>query len=305
MSNKIYVNARYAFREDSLENWQALNPILEKGEPSIVRDGKDGEWLKIGDGETAWNDLPYKKGPQGQKGDIGPVGPQGAQGPQGEKGEKGDAFTYEDFTSEQLEKLKSNITTGIKESNHGKILGFWVGTQKEYDALAEPPQDTYVIISDDNTLENITAEIEALKANSSGNASTSEYGSYTPRLTSNGVEISSVDNDALGYYYKTGNLVHFWVDFYETTPEGLSLSDAGVSLPVAHTGAPAIITSIATVQVCEPSGVTNPITDNDVHTAVIEVGGTSADFRSIEGNSVTWKTNSSGIIKVSGTYLVE
>ena len=306
MADKIYVNARYGFREDTLENWQNNNPVLERGEPSIVSDGENGEWLKIGDGETPWNDLPYKKGPQGQKGDKGEKGPQGAQGPQGEKGEKGDAFTYEDFTSEQLEELKSNITTGIKESNHGKILGFWAGTQAEYDALEEPPQDTYVIISDDNTLENITAEIEALKANSSGNASTSEYGSYTPRLTSNGVELGSVDGTVSGYYYKIGKLVNFWVNFECTTPNSEQpLTDAGVSLPVVYTGAPAIITSIATVQVCEPSGVTDPITDNDVYSAVIKVGGTSVDFRSIEGNSVTWNVYSSGIIRVSGTYLVE
>ena len=57
-------------------------------------------------------------GPQGPKGDTGPQGPQGetgAQGPQGETGPKGDtgatgpkgdAFTYADFTAEQLKALK-------------------------------------------------------------------------------------------------------------------------------------------------------------------------------------------------------
>ena len=63
-------------------------------------------------------------GPQGEKGDTGaqgPIGPKGekgdtgAQGPQGEKGDtgpqgptglKGDAFTFEDFTTEQLESLR-------------------------------------------------------------------------------------------------------------------------------------------------------------------------------------------------------
>ena len=51
-------------------------------------------------------------GAQGPKGDTGPQGPKGdtgdtgAQGPQGEKGDKGDAFTYADFTSEQLAALK-------------------------------------------------------------------------------------------------------------------------------------------------------------------------------------------------------
>lgn len=52
------------------------------------------------------------QGPQGDKGDkgdtgaTGPQGIQGIQGPQGEKGDKGDAFTYSDFTAEQLAALK-------------------------------------------------------------------------------------------------------------------------------------------------------------------------------------------------------
>ena len=61
------------------------------------------------------------QGPQGDKGDTGATGPQGIQGiqgPQGEKGDKGDtgaqgpkgdkgdAFTYSDFTAEQLAALK-------------------------------------------------------------------------------------------------------------------------------------------------------------------------------------------------------
>ena len=49
------------------------------------------------------------KGDKGEKGDTGergPQGPQGEQGIQGPAGPKGDAFTYSDFTSEQLESLK-------------------------------------------------------------------------------------------------------------------------------------------------------------------------------------------------------
>ena len=50
-----------------------------------------------------------EKGDKGDKGDTGATGPQGIQGiqgPQGEKGDKGDAFTYSDFTAEQLAALK-------------------------------------------------------------------------------------------------------------------------------------------------------------------------------------------------------
>ena len=63
-------------------------------------------------------DLGMVKGPKGDKGDIGPAGPQGPAGPIGPKGDKGDtgatgpqgpkgdAFTYDDFTPEQLASLK-------------------------------------------------------------------------------------------------------------------------------------------------------------------------------------------------------
>ena len=52
------------------------------------------------------------KGEKGLQGEAGPQGPQGLQGEIGPKGEngpagpKGDAFTYNDFTPEQLESLK-------------------------------------------------------------------------------------------------------------------------------------------------------------------------------------------------------
>lgn len=48
-------------------------------------------------------------GPQGPKGDTGAQGPQGETGPKGDTGAtgpKGDAFTYADFTAEQLAALK-------------------------------------------------------------------------------------------------------------------------------------------------------------------------------------------------------
>lgn len=47
-----------------------------------------------------------EQGIQGIQGIQGATGPQGPQGPQGATGAKGDAFTYEDFTAEQLAALK-------------------------------------------------------------------------------------------------------------------------------------------------------------------------------------------------------
>lgn len=46
------------------------------------------------------------QGPQGATGEQGPKGDTGDTGPKGDKGDKGDAFTYADFTPEQLAALK-------------------------------------------------------------------------------------------------------------------------------------------------------------------------------------------------------
>ena len=46
------------------------------------------------------------KGEKGDTGAQGPIGPKGDTGSQGPQGPKGDAFTFEDFTTEQLESLR-------------------------------------------------------------------------------------------------------------------------------------------------------------------------------------------------------
>ena len=66
-----------------------------------------------------------QRGPQGVKGDTGEQGIQGIQGPKGEKGtdglngargpkgDKGEPFTYQDFTSEQIEELREPIKADV------------------------------------------------------------------------------------------------------------------------------------------------------------------------------------------------
>lgn len=73
-SNYIHANARFCFRSDSLENWQETNPILLKGEFCVVTNGSESEKVKIGDGITSWNELPWWNGPKGEKGDRGENG---------------------------------------------------------------------------------------------------------------------------------------------------------------------------------------------------------------------------------------
>lgn len=55
--------------------------------------------------------IPGMRGPKGERGEQGIQGEPGPQGLQGEQGPKGDAFTYEDFTPEQLEKLRGPAGT--------------------------------------------------------------------------------------------------------------------------------------------------------------------------------------------------
>lgn len=75
-------------RRDATIAWEAANPILEPGELGLEveavdtdgslkfyqENGKNKALYKLGDGKTAWKDLPYASGPQGPQGDKGDKG---------------------------------------------------------------------------------------------------------------------------------------------------------------------------------------------------------------------------------------
>lgn len=71
-----------------------------------LTDGKCPIEYSIEDVELVLPTIKGQKGDKGDKGDQGLQGVQGAQGERGLKGDKGDAFTYDDFTPEQLAALK-------------------------------------------------------------------------------------------------------------------------------------------------------------------------------------------------------
>ena len=50
------INTTFQFKKGLAARWTEVNPILKAGEPGFV---VDENRLKIGDGETHWNDLPY------------------------------------------------------------------------------------------------------------------------------------------------------------------------------------------------------------------------------------------------------
>ena len=53
------VNTTFHLKRGTAARWAEVNPILDQGEPGFVYDTNR---LKIGDGKTHWNDLPYIDG---------------------------------------------------------------------------------------------------------------------------------------------------------------------------------------------------------------------------------------------------
>ncbi len=54
---------RVVFRKDTVENWITKNPILLYGEPGVE---DETNLMKIGDGETPWNQLYYFNDPSSE-----------------------------------------------------------------------------------------------------------------------------------------------------------------------------------------------------------------------------------------------
>ena len=50
-------NMRILMRRDTAENWESANPVLLLGEKGYETD--EGNGMKVGNGVTRWNDLPY------------------------------------------------------------------------------------------------------------------------------------------------------------------------------------------------------------------------------------------------------
>ena len=103
-------------RKSLASEWTSVNPILADGEPGVERDTKK---MKLGDGITAWNLLPYTS--------PGPVGPQG---------EKGD-FSYADDligVSTSNLTLQANVHSIAATAGKSWVPGMWVTVAYTADA---------------------------------------------------------------------------------------------------------------------------------------------------------------------------
>ena len=96
------------------EQYEKLDFVMYNGCSYVAKQSTRGNiptnenyWqLLSGKGDTGPQGIQGEKGDKGDKGDTGTQGIQGIQGEKGDKGDKGDAFTYSDFTEEQLASLK-------------------------------------------------------------------------------------------------------------------------------------------------------------------------------------------------------
>lgn len=102
---------------------------IEQTTTSVESGGINVITITTGNGTTSFEVRNGSKGDQGEKGDKGEQGEQGIKGEQGVKGDtgaqgeqgiqgvKGDPFTYDDFTSEEIEGLKKPATDAANELN--------------------------------------------------------------------------------------------------------------------------------------------------------------------------------------------
>lgn len=96
-------------RQDTKANWAAANPVLLDGELGMVSD--DRNLYKVGDGRTAWNDLPFR----GFDGTL-------AQ----ELGTSANAAISQKAVTEKLTELSEKVSE-LEESGGGNVIGNLTG----------------------------------------------------------------------------------------------------------------------------------------------------------------------------------
>lgn len=194
--------------------------------------------VAITEGTAGKDGINGKDGIDGEKGEKGEKGERGEKGEQGEKGEKGDAFTFDDFTPEQLASLKGEKGDKGDPGESGGASIDWVqNTDKGVMSIGKNQKLTYAGNSSYDTQNSIvigntvTVAYEALtegnvvighSTEGSGCLNTvigygaksypyTNYGvaiGYGADTNSNSVSVgyetwTSVDSVAIGYYVQS------------------------------------------------------------------------------------------------------
>lgn len=167
----------------------------DKGNPFVYEDftpeqlaGLKGEKGDKGDkGDQGIQGEQGIQGVQGERGEKGEQGIQGIKGDTGAKGDKGDAFTYSDFTPEQLASLK------------GEKGDDYVLTEQDKEEIAElvdTPVDD-VQINGSSIVENGVANVPIADGNTAGVVKINPYfgiGIFNGQLVLNAAQISDIKN---------------------------------------------------------------------------------------------------------------
>ena len=101
--------------EDGGENVVTIEQVNGDKKIFVVRNGSKGR--QGAQGEQGLQGIQGVQGLNGDTGATGPKGDKGDKGATGPKGDKGDPFTYDDFTSEEIESLKKPATDAANELN--------------------------------------------------------------------------------------------------------------------------------------------------------------------------------------------
>jgi len=215
-------NIKFQLRRSISSNWTSTNPILQAGEPGFETDTYK---LKIGDGITPWNLLPYisasgqgSTGPQGNTGSTGPqgiTGPTGSTGPQGitgpvsiPSGFSGSSGLAQNLTISPLEISSINIVTQYQ----GYI---WATASIEYASLdphADHNVSSYIVINGTaSPITRFTLNKKTANSESYGQISLNQRtaiqlsaGTYTAKIYAytdaiNSVQVSHCDMFGMGH----------------------------------------------------------------------------------------------------------
>ena len=147
-----YTKGDFPANPSPTEYEQLLNIAAETKQiaQSVRTDADNGNFK----GEKGDTGPQGEKGEKGEKGDTGEQGVQGIQGEKGDKGDKGAAFTYANFTPEQLAELKGekgdNGTDGKDGYTPQKGVDYF--TDEDIAGLNIPKVDQYYNATSENAL---------------------------------------------------------------------------------------------------------------------------------------------------------
>lgn len=137
--------------------------------------------------------------------------------------------------------VDSAFITKIKEQNANRELKFWVGTQAQYNAIAEPAEDTFYLITDPTFEADIQTELAELQTQ------VAELNALKPIDVSDKITLTSADTESVGvankqYVFDPASGIMYFTVALTVKAE----IDADTSKVISHTGgyAPLGVTSI-------------------------------------------------------------